>query len=61
MEDDLDVVIAALNEWARHRSELAYDAVDIAAVNNRLLGQLRKTSVEEWAVAMEEAQRRFGR
>lgn len=60
VDSDLGVAIAAMKKWGDVDISNQHDGSDIAAINGKMLEQLRLMSEEDWAEAMVESSRRFG-
>jgi len=60
IDADLGVAIAALKKWGDVDISTEHDGADIAAINGKMLEQLRLMSKEDWAEAMAESRRRYG-
>jgi hypothetical protein len=60
IDADLGVAIAALKKWGDVDISTEHDGADIAAINGKMLEQLRLMSIEDWAEAMAESRRRYG-
>ncbi|TXT10714.1 hypothetical protein VHUM_02219 [Vanrija humicola] len=60
VDSDLGVAIAAMKKWGDVDISNQHDGSDIAAINGKMLEQLRLMSEEDWAEAMAESSRRFG-
>lgn len=60
IDADLGVAIAALKKWGDVDVANEHDGADIAAINGKMLDQLRAMGQEDWAEAVAESQRRFG-
>lgn len=60
IDSDLGVAIAALKKWGDVDISTEHDGADIAAINGKMLEQLRLMSQEDWSEAMAESRRRYG-
>jgi hypothetical protein len=60
IDADLGVAISALKKWGDVDISTEHDGADIAAINGKMLEQLRLMSKEDWAEAMAESRRRYG-
>ncbi|GMK57591.1 hypothetical protein CspeluHIS016_0404250 [Cutaneotrichosporon spelunceum] len=60
IDADLDVAITALKKWGDVDLANEHDGADIAAMNGKMLDQLRAMSEQDWAEAIAESQRRYG-
>lgn len=60
IDADLGVAIMALKKWGDVDLANEHDGADIAAMNGKMLDQLRAMSEQDWAEAVAESQRRYG-
>ncbi|TXT09443.1 uncharacterized protein COLE_03377 [Cutaneotrichosporon oleaginosum] len=60
IDADLGVAITALKKWGDVDLANEHDGADIAAMNGKMLDQLRAMSEQDWAEAVAESQRRYG-
>jgi hypothetical protein len=60
IEVDLDIVTNTIKAWAGTTLNRVHDAIDIAAINTKMLADLRALPIEEWIEAFEESSRRYG-
>ncbi|BEI80560.1 hypothetical protein CcaverHIS002_0110890 [Cutaneotrichosporon cavernicola] len=60
IDADLDVAITALKKWGDVDLANEHDGADIAAMNGKMLDQLRAMSEQDWAESIAESQRRYG-
>lgn len=60
VDSDLGVAIAAMKKWGDVDISTEHDGSDIAAINGKMLDQLRLMSQADWAEAMGESRKRYG-